>query len=260
MLNLVHSARSENSSVFISRFIKGGNVPHKVLNSWMTLPTTRSFISALFTTLSNLPPPQDTTNISNPLISANSETKTLFLTLHCLFPNELLPALDLLDRSLVTRFQIASLNSTESTTGANLDSDAAEADGAHGNVVYYVRSSQQSRAARYQTGASTAGLSYEVRLKGWNCSCPAFTFSAINALNDGFRDGVEISSREGQGHGDEDEAWSFGGLSLGERTMPVCKHLLACVLVERCQALKGCVEERAVSKEEAAAWAAAWGG
>ena len=63
------------------------------------------------------------------------------------------------------------------------------------------------------------------------------------------------------GQGDDGrERWSFGGLSLGEGAMPVCKHLLACVLVEKCRALRGCVEERVVSREEAAAWAAAWGG
>ena len=129
------------------------------------------------------------------------------------------------------------------------------------NVVYYVRSSQQSRASRYQTSASTAGLSYEVRLEGWNCSCPAFTFSSINALSadDRVQDVVRMNA-QGEDQGESGAKWSFGGFSLGERTMPVCKHLLACVLVEKCQALKGCLKERTVSKEEAAAWAAAWGG
>lgn len=57
------------------------------------------------------------------------------------------------------------------------------------------------------------------------------------------------------------ESWVFGGMSLGEDGVPpVCKHLLACVLVDRCKGLFGaCVEERRVSVEEAAGWAAGWG-
>ena len=54
--------------------------------------------------------------------------------------------------------------------------------------------------------------------------------------------------------------WNFGGLSLGEGMPPVCKHLLACVLAEQCGSLFGsCVEERRVSVETAAGWAAGWG-
>ena len=54
--------------------------------------------------------------------------------------------------------------------------------------------------------------------------------------------------------------WIFGGLSLGDDMPPVCKHLLACVLAERCKGLfGGFVEERDVSVEEAAGWAAGWG-
>ena len=54
--------------------------------------------------------------------------------------------------------------------------------------------------------------------------------------------------------------WIFGGISLGDGMPPVCKHLLACVLAERCKGLfGGFVEERDVSVEEAAGWAAGWG-
>jgi len=40
----------------------------------------------------------------------------------------------------------------------------------------------------------------------------------------------------------------------------VCKHLLACVLIERVNALKGRVVVSEVSKEELAGWAAGWTG
>jgi len=55
-------------------------------------------------------------------------------------------------------------------------------------------------------------------------------------------------------------SWEFGGLSRGAGAAPVCKHLLACVLVERCEVFAGCVDEREVSVEELAGWAAGWGG
>jgi hypothetical protein len=40
----------------------------------------------------------------------------------------------------------------------------------------------------------------------------------------------------------------------------MCKHLLACILVERIEALKDYVEEKEASWEEIAGWAAGWGG
>ena len=58
---------------------------------------------------------------------------------------------------------------------------------------------------------------------------------------------------------DEAKPW-FGGLMRGDDGMPVCKHLLACVLIERYGALKESIEERTVGKEEAAGWGAGWGG
>lgn len=42
--------------------------------------------------------------------------------------------------------------------------------------------------------------------------------------------------------------------------MPMCKHLLACVMVERWREFRGGVEERRVSVEELAGWGAGWGG
>jgi hypothetical protein len=52
--------------------------------------------------------------------------------------------------------------------------------------------------------------------------------------------------------------WRFGSLILGSN-MPVCKHLLACILVEFGGLFKEFVEERVVSVEEVAGWAAGWG-
>ena len=292
----------------------------------------------LLTTLVNaLPPPQPTNaTTSNPLATLPQTSKNLLLTLHVLFPHELLPALDLLDRHLVTRLQIhtrasrndvsaapgtkatagnstapapratspseqhsnadaapsiartashdanASLNSHVSgltrTAGApaqdaeiagDTDAGGVAGEGAAlrrpelacgsapidaGPYVYYVRSAQR-RTSRYGTSID-ATSSYEVRLRAWNCSCPAFTFAAFPA---------SVVGTEGEAVLDEEQerdtgaGWKFGGVGLGGGTPPVCKHLLACVLGEWCELFKGFIEERDVSVEEAAGWAAGWG-
>lgn len=51
----------------------------------------------------------------------------------------------------------------------------------------------------------------------------------------------------------EAEGWEFGGLScdgVDGRGVPVCKHLVACLLGGRWGLLGGCVKEREVSREE----------
>jgi hypothetical protein len=266
----------------------------------------------------------------NPLNSASESVRKQLLTLHVLFPNEFLPALDLLDRRLVTRFRIRRnpLGETTATVGSgerererernttearsdahrrgNLPGTTVEQGGGpnteamdvdtpasqppeppragtmevlpqqtsetpsnkdvlaqtqphNTDTLYYVRSAQQ-RTSRFNTTYDTT-TSYEVRLRAWNCSCPAFAFSAFPSVHpepsvsryneaEGVTKGVVDS---------KDLEWVFGGVSLGEGMPPVCKHLLACVLVERCGMFGGFVEERDVSVEEAAGWAAGWG-
>lgn len=214
------------------------------------LPTPRTFITCLFRQLETLSPIRSDYLPFNSLIKSDPAVKNLFLTLHCLFPNELLPALDLLDRSLITRFSIHPTTQVE--VGDNvigkIERDC---------VVYYVRSAQTTRSSRYQSVAAIKGISYEVRLRAWNCSCPAFTFSALNGIN--------IETQEGMGRVYSDasetgEEWRFGGLLLGEDGVPICKHLLSCVLIEKCGLFRENVEEKSVAREEAAGWAAGWGG
>lgn len=62
--------------------------------------------------------------------------------------------------------------------------------------------------------------------------------------------------------GEKGQGWEFGGLSfdgkegsgggLGGEGVPVCKHLVACLLGERWDVLRGYVREREVSTEEMA--------
>jgi hypothetical protein len=264
----------------------------------MSLPTSRQFVTRL---LDSLPSSSSNTDAAaNPLSAVPESAKNQLLSLQVLFPNEFLPALDLLDRGLVTRLRIhdgaegAAHAEEEGRVGAEQDTNnsAAHGDDTMADIIrppanesiqetiddqamtdanlqgpeptpskdctYYVRSAQQ-RSSRYSTSYDTT-TSYEVRLRAWNCSCPAFAFAAFPAVhpepaistyspNDTAMEGLQ-----------DDGAWSFGGVSLGNAIPPVCKHLLACVLVEKCSGLFGSfVEEKMVSVEEAAGWAAGWG-
>jgi hypothetical protein len=215
---------------------------------------------------------------SNPLNDAPESVKKQLLSLQVLFPNEFLPALDLLDRRLITRFLIGNV---ELPPTAGLDVQQNPSTTTHTNPpttttthisnhqidsVHYVRSAQQ-RTSRYSTAYETS-TSYEVRLQAWNCTCPAFAFAAFPFSHSPAP--VPTYSRPSPAAGrlevsevqdEEKEKWVFGGVSLGAEMPPVCKHLLACVLAEKCKGVFGeCVEERKVGVELAAGWAAGWGG
>lgn len=233
------------------------------------LPTTRHLITHLISSVAS----PTTEPAANPLKDASDRTKNIFLTLHVLFPNEFLPALDLLDRGLVTRLCMpsaetaarpvgpAGTNITEASSSQPLQQLMEQ------TSVYYVRSAQQQHTARstsrYRPAASEITTSYEVRLAAWSCSCPAFAFSAFPAGPSENKSRFKGSITRGDELGDPGESggtgWQFGGQTLGT-DLPVCKHLLACVLVEHCGMFAGFVEERVVSVEEMAGWAAGWGG
>jgi hypothetical protein len=195
---------------------------------------------------------------SNPLSSLPIETitqaKSLLLTLHFLFPNELLLALDILDRNLVKRCCVR--RSHQQT----------------GREVYFVRS-QSSPSA---TGSRDVLLkSYEVHLDSWNCMCAAFTLAIVRSL-DGLADRWDEDDRGSEMTVSEREMdWRFGGSLTTRKMMPpgsstaattepatgcvmtppppaCCKHLLACVLAARCPRLfGGGVEEVDVDLDDA---------
>ncbi|RFU32683.1 hypothetical protein B7463_g3661, partial [Scytalidium lignicola] len=130
--------------------------------------------------------------------------------------------------------------------------------------IYQVQSSvpPKSRFSATSTGAGTR--TYTVHLEVWNCNCAAFAFAAFPAGGDGLSftprevdsDGLLGDRWESSGERDEEREWEFGGLSLDggeEQGVPCCKHLLACVLAERWEALLGrFVNHREVSLEEMA--------
>jgi len=325
---------------------KSRNRDPKLMANPNPLPSTRHLLTSLITAIASSTR-QKESNTPNPLSSTTTSqnTKSAFLTLHSLFPHDFLPALDLLDRGLVTRFVLAEDSEGEeqrSETAEGLESDLVGGGGgnAHGDqteykqskdarhgaeqttqdenqtqdqipnqkqieqrtrrkrkqtVIYQVRSAQRikthSSSRSEQSTAATAGTSYEVRLKAWNCSCPAFAFAALpigaasppspflrcdGSGGDGYWDGgIGRDGDDAVGYGlggdqhatnatittdeDEDMTWlGFGGLTRGQ-DVPACKHLLACVVAERFQGFEQLVEEKGVGAEEVAGWAAGWG-
>ncbi|RYO17536.1 hypothetical protein AA0111_g11089 [Alternaria arborescens] len=304
------------------------------------LPTSRTFITQLFDSLSTLPSDQaaDATNDNaktntNPLNNLSDTTRKQLLSFQVVFPTEFVPALDLLDRRLVTRFhirneeQVAELKTvidaggqqqdvqmmqdttveseaptqqqqqqqqqqqenshTRTTPTPTKEADPTDKDKTNhlnnNDTIYYVRSAQQQRSSRFATSYDTTTY-YQVRLRAWNCSCPAFAFSAfpptpVTTRHVGNEEATvhtplhnnnnstiqqEVNNNKDSNNNNADNKWIFGGISLvGKETTqppPVCKHLLACVFVERCKGLfGGFVEDREVGVEEAAGWAAGWG-
>lgn len=189
----------------------------------------RDFIASL---ISSIPQKGSLTSV---------EVKEELLTLHVLFTKEVLPALDLLDRGLVSRI----------CTAPGDEESLAEASDRESQYIYYVRSSQQQPSNRHfgpklRHSNYDSTTHYEVRLSAWTCSCPAFTFSAFPA------------SPPRRDTALRPESSRLGGLTYGD-DVPMCKHLLACGLVAWGCAPSGSVETRVVSIEELTGWGAGWG-
>ncbi|KAL2041623.1 hypothetical protein N7G274_005407 [Stereocaulon virgatum] len=253
---------------------------------------------------SPLPSPKDFLDSLLGTFKAQADTaldlasKPTLLTLHAIFPSLLLPALDLLDRRLVTRFVL------EEGPGAHNAEDSGEettleghegrevAVGQRQRVVYYVKSNASShsdRRPRYAKTADIGSTHYEVRPLAWSCTCAAFAFSAYNVpstfspsyasyehLSDydrgrSYGHGVRNEENEEmldmpEGYAEADRPRykqgkrSWGGLMLGIGEVPLCKHLLACALAERWRVAAEMIEERMAGSEMMAGWGAGWGG
>lgn len=205
--------------------------------------------------------------------------KPTLLTLHALFPILLLPALDLLDRHLITRLVFSQDFSHGGPENTEAGAGRIRSESKRQRVVYYVKSNaHNSNRSRYSRHGDAAEVNYEVRTQAWNCSCAAFAFAAFNGSaawapnyqSYGHYDGLCHAAEEDEemldvpecddGIREKGRDWQWGGLMLGEEEIPLCKHLLGCVLSERWDVAGGMVEERQVGREEIAGWAAGWGG
>lgn len=221
----------------------------------------------------------------NPLSSLSpsvlSQVKPLMLTLHCLFSNELLPALDTLDRGLIRRLVLQGhgreLSSPATNTDESPSREKKEEEEGKEEAIFFVISASNTSTAMTGT-AEDEKEGYEVRLQAWNCTCTQFLLSAFPdadadpILQPGSDANNNDNDNSPERHRDEADStepewgrYRFGGsLTRGLSPLPVCKHLLACTLFVRCPELFG--EEshigpcrRLVSVEELAAWCAGWG-
>jgi hypothetical protein len=134
------------------------------------------------------------------------------------------------------------------------------------NSVYQVRSSQPPKSRFRDSAAATGSNIYTVRLEAWNCSCAAFAYSAYPGGESSGRPWGLDDEEEGEGlyelrgvggvgreEEKEGDQWQFGGLSADGhdgKGVPVCKHLVACLLGERLNLLQGYVKEKQVSRDE----------
>lgn len=199
------------------------------------LPSHRQLLASLIDSLSKDAHPSQEDSDNTSIIP--QDCRRLLLTLHVLFPNLLLPALDLLDRRLIIRVR-SSL--AEAITGDQRPTENNVWD------LYVVKSVASTLTRRHRE--NTASKSYAVRLSAWNCSCVSFVFDAFSP--------EKVASEEDDVG--ETQSWSFGGLSLDGRTgaaehVPCCKHLLACLLAQRWNGLLGgYIDERIATREELA--------
>lgn len=220
--------------------------------------SSKQFLTSILLTLGststeNLLPVSATSDIEN--VSklkrlqgeAAEQAKSALLTLHILYPHELLPALDLLDRKLVTKFICARSDASRPPL-----------------ELFYVQSAsavtEHSRArSRYRRPDPATKTHYEVRLDSWNCSCAAFSQRGLRMMTrrKGFANKVEPEKASGIDIG----SVLFGGSITKQNTiLPTCKHILAAVIGTLATNLFGDgVKTRIVTRSELAAWAAGYG-
>ncbi|QGI67195.1 hypothetical protein CEK26_011149 [Fusarium fujikuroi] len=216
------------------------------------LPSHRQLITSLISSISNIAPPttaEDTSSVQplraaqhptlSPLQTILPSQRPLLLTLHVLFPTLLLPALDLLDRGLVIRL----LRNEELQDG--ISSDKIK------NDMFLVRSLATTLSRRTRDFSSSLKR-YVIHLDAWNCTCPSFTLDAFPAHAHSH---AVSTTTQVQQLPTEDGQWSFGGKGIDPwgDAPPCCKHLLACLLVDKWSEMLGMyVEDRVVSKGEMA--------
>lgn len=185
---------------------------------------------------------------------AAEQARSALLTLHFLFPHELLPALDLLDRKLVKRLRCQH--------GENRDNSLE---------VFYVQSAsaliesvnRKSAKSRFRNAWTATKVHYEVRLDSWNCTCAAFAQSQLKLLlADRDHDAEDMMDVAQGSENDlaESQSWVGGVVTRPDSPIPMCKHILASIIASTAPSLVADgIQSRNVSVEESAAWSAGWG-
>jgi hypothetical protein len=99
------------------------------------------------------------------------------------------------------------------------------------------------------SSSSSAVPLYEVRVYAWNCTCASFAFSVYSNARITAADNDVVASAQ------PSRIW--GGYTLDGGG--ACKHLVACVLAEHCEALfGGFVVEEEATRERMAELAVVW--
>lgn len=226
-----------------------------------------SLLNSLSASLSGQEVAASPQNQSNPFQQLTTSSRPLLFTLHVLYPTVLLPALDLLDRRLVERLIPQNASRQDDPQGDF-----------HGNIHHNPQSREPlSRKLRgnfflVKSTALSGGRfkdmlvekMYEVRTASMWCSCPAWAVTSFSAEFEldaqGDIDGKERDITNDDNNDDNDD--DIGPLltNKGKEHLGMCKHLLACLLVERVACLANYAQNRSVSIEEFAGWAIGGGG
>lgn len=243
-----------------------------------SIPSHRQFLTALVESLSHVPapleedappsspsPPSSSPSAPKPTSRLNAvplNQRHLLLTLHVLFPNLLLPALDLLDRGLVTRFRLvdAEDDTEPAAVGTSDGEDAVTRAGVSKTPLEafpagtFIVKSIATTLTRRTRDMAASSQRYIVHLGPWNCSCASFTFESFPIITPPALPQRDVSLVQCE---DDMSAWLFGGAILDDVAstgdVPCCKHLLACLMVERWPGMMGdYANERTVTKEEMA--------
>ena len=238
------------------------------------LPHPHAFITSLISQLAaiNSSSPDLIPSLSSLRRQDLKYAKSVFTTLHFLFPHELLPALDLLDRKLVTQLRLMTSTVTDQGTVTPRPTEqtvpATDTEQTTWEIFYVqsasATSSSSKTKSRYRRVYNPAGTYYEVRLDAWNCTCPAFAYSAFGGSLDLDQDQSRLGDEDDQ-TGSEMEGvgkeWRFGGTLAREGNgAPICKHILAVTLGKSLPGLFGNgVEKKVVTALEAAGWGGGWG-
>ncbi|KAL4881514.1 hypothetical protein BJY04DRAFT_60563 [Aspergillus karnatakaensis] len=125
--------------------------------------------------------------------------RPLMLTLHCIFPNEFLPALDILDRGFVKRIRTQCMDRTEdhgehTRIDTLMEDENPRRDQRTPQEDFFFVTSASANPNTVTYPATQAGnhpeppkpwqdKGYEIRLQAWNCTCSSFTISAFRELD-----------------------------------------------------------------------------
>ncbi|KAL7806497.1 hypothetical protein V8C26DRAFT_416363 [Trichoderma gracile] len=207
----------------------------------------------------------EATAAARPSLAERSNWRRQLLTLHVIFPNLLLPALDLLDRGLVSRLVVgadgeekAAAAATQTQTHAIAEAGAgarststdehADSNNITGRIHTYTVQSAASTTSRRKRHTPLRNKTYAVHLDAWNCSCGGFALDAYSHYDTKKQDEQPFRSST------TSPLMRLGSLETASLDdFPCCKHLLACLLAEKWKTSSGHDRDKYTTKEELAA-------